>query len=56
MTGLAPLLPAKMRFDWLRIYQDPKKKSITCDPPGMETTDYIREHPEPYANQNLTSW
>ena len=56
MTGLAPLLPATMRFDYVRIYQDPGKKSVTCDPEGMETTDYIEEHKDAYMNPNLTLW
>ncbi|EEP81435.1 beta-glucan synthesis-associated protein SKN1 [Uncinocarpus reesii 1704] len=56
MTGLASLLPATMRFDYVRIYQDPEKKSVTCDPPGMETTGYIKKHKEVYQNPNLTNW
>lgn len=55
---IAKLLPAKMRIDWVRIWQDPDndEHTITCDPPGYGTTKYIEEHPEPYANVNLTSW
>lgn len=56
MTGLGPLLPATMRVDYIRIYQDPDNKSVTCDPPGMETTEYIKEHKEAYSNFNLTLW
>ena len=56
MTGLAPLLPATMRFDYVRVYQDPESKSVTCDPEGMETTGYIEEHLEAYMNPNLTLW
>lgn len=56
MTGLAPLLPATMRFDYIRIYQDPDKKSVTCDPAGMETTGYIKDHEDVYTNQNKTQW
>ncbi|PGH14751.1 hypothetical protein AJ80_05795 [Polytolypa hystricis UAMH7299] len=56
ITGLAKLMPAIMRFDYVRIYQDPDMESVTCDPPGHETTEYIRDHPEPYANPNLTRW
>ncbi|KAN0077779.1 Beta-glucan synthesis-associated protein (SKN1) domain containing protein [Elaphomyces granulatus] len=55
-TGLAPLLPATMQVDYIRIYQDPDSVSVTCDPPGYETTSYINNHPEPYANPNLTTW
>ena len=56
LTGLAPLMPATMRFDYVRIYQDPDHKSVTCDPPGYETTQYISEHSDVYHNPNLTRW
>ncbi|KAK2756771.1 hypothetical protein FQN54_005217 [Arachnomyces sp. PD_36] len=56
LTGILPLLPAVMRFDYIRIYQDPDEKSVTCDPEGWETTEYIREHKEAYTNPNLTTW
>jgi beta-glucanase (GH16 family) len=56
LTGLESLLPITMRFDYVRIYQDPAKKSVTCDPPGMETTPYITKHREPYSNPNVTTW
>ncbi|KAL1964453.1 hypothetical protein VTN77DRAFT_6879 [Rasamsonia byssochlamydoides] len=55
-TGIADLLPAKMRVDYIRIYQDPDNVTITCDPEGYETTEYIKNHPEPYNNVNLTHW
>ncbi|TVY89445.1 putative beta-glucan synthesis-associated protein [Lachnellula willkommii] len=56
LANLAELLPATMRFDYVRIYQEEGKESVTCDPPGYETTEYIAAHPEPYANPNLTLW
>jgi beta-glucan synthesis-associated protein KRE6 len=56
MTGLGTLLPATMRIDYIRIYQDEDNVSVTCDPPGYPTTDYINNHPEPYNNPNLTHW
>lgn len=56
LTGLAPLMPAIMRFDYVRIYQEEGAKSITCDPPGYETTQYIREHMDVYSNPNKTQW
>ncbi|RAH41939.1 SKN1/KRE6 family beta-glucan synthesis-associated protein [Aspergillus brunneoviolaceus CBS 621.78] len=49
-------LPGYMRFDYIRIYQDPEHTSVTCDPPGYETTDYIARHPEAYHNVNKTTW
>jgi len=55
LTGLGPLMPATMRLDYIRIYQD-EDGELTCDPDGYATTSYIAEHPEPYANPNLTQW
>ncbi|KAL2027039.1 hypothetical protein VTO58DRAFT_111130 [Aureobasidium pullulans] len=48
--------PAIMRVDYVRIYQKPGEESITCDPPGFETTEYIKNHPEAYLNPNYTTW
>ncbi|KZF19960.1 glycoside hydrolase family 16 protein [Xylona heveae TC161] len=56
LTGLAPLMPAKMRFDYVRIYQEEGSESVTCDPPGYETTEYIENHKDSYYNPNVTSW
>jgi beta-glucanase (GH16 family) len=56
LTGIGNSLPATMRIDYIRIYQDEGNELITCDPPGYPTTKYIEEHPEPYANPNLTLW
>lgn len=56
LTGIAPLLPATMRFDYIRVYQDSSAESVTCDPPGYETTSYIAQHFDAYANPNLTLW
>ncbi|OAX79905.1 hypothetical protein ACJ72_05769 [Emergomyces africanus] len=55
-SGLATVIPATMRFDYVRIYQDPEAVSVTCDPPGWETTEYIRNHQNVYDNVNLTTW
>lgn len=55
LTGLAPLMPATMRLDYVRIYQGDNDE-LTCDPVGYETTSYIAQHPEPYTNPNLTLW
>ncbi|KAJ5569552.1 uncharacterized protein N7459_008982 [Penicillium hispanicum] len=49
-------MPAYLRFDYVRIYQDPEDVSVTCDPPGYETTEYIEAHKKAYMNQNLTNW
>lgn len=56
LPGLDSTLPATMRVDYLRVYQDEDHKSVTCDPPGYETTGYIKAHPESYNNPNKTLW
>lgn len=55
MSGLTPLLPATMRLDYIRIYQD-SNGELTCDPVGYPTTDYIANHGAAYNNPNMTSW
>lgn len=55
MTGLGRLMPATMRLDYIRIYQD-QDGEVTCDPEGYPTTAYISEHMEAYTNANLTLW
>ncbi len=56
LTGIATTLPATMRFDYVRIYQQEGSTSITCDPEGYETTQYIRNHMDAYTNPNKTQW
>jgi len=57
MTGLAALMPATMRLDYIRIYQDASTSGgVTCDPPGYPTTEYIAAHPEAYLNWEKTLW
>ena len=56
LPKLDPLFPATMRFDYVRIYQDPNDESVTCDPPGYETTPYIENHKDVYTNPNITLW
>ncbi|KAF3402298.1 Beta-glucan synthesis-associated protein [Talaromyces pinophilus] len=55
-TGLAETWPATMRVDYIRIYQDPNEISVTCDPAGYGTTEYIKQHAKAYHNSNLTLW
>ncbi|KAL6247955.1 beta-glucan synthesis-associated protein [Rhinocladiella similis] len=55
LTGLASLMPAKMRIDYIRIYQDDSGE-MSCDPDGYPTTEYINNHYEVYHNPNLTLW
>lgn len=56
MSGLGTTMPATMRIDYIRIYQDEDNEIMTCDPDGFPTTQYIKDHPEPYSNPNLTQW
>lgn len=56
LANLAELMPATMKFDYVRIYQEEGSESITCDPPGYPTTDYIANHAVAYQNENMTSW
>ncbi|KAG8630200.1 hypothetical protein KVT40_001819 [Elsinoe batatas] len=54
-TGIEKTLPATMRFDYIRIYQD-EDGELTCDPKGYPTTDYIEKHRKVYDNPNITRW
>ncbi|KAI9849038.1 MAG: hypothetical protein M1837_005929 [Sclerophora amabilis] len=56
LPSLAKTMPATMRIDYVRIYQAEGAESVTCDPPGFETTEYIEKHPESYLNPNKTLW
>lgn len=47
--------PTMMRIDYVRWYQKAGQHSVTCDPPGHETTDYIKAHSSAYTNYNLTA-
>ncbi|KAM0719932.1 hypothetical protein Q7P37_004067 [Cladosporium fusiforme] len=55
LTGLAPLMPATMRLDYIRIYQD-EDGEMTCDPEGYPTTEYIAKYPEAYNDFQVTHW
>lgn len=46
--------PTTMRIDYVRWYQKEGEEMVTCDPPGYETTEYIKKHPEAYNNPNYT--
>jgi len=48
--------PTVMQVDYVRIYQDPNNITITCDPPGYPTTEYIANHPIAYLDNNKTLW
>lgn len=46
--------PTVMRVDYVRWYQPKGKHNVTCDPPGYETTQYIKDHMDAYTNPNWT--
>jgi beta-glucanase (GH16 family) len=46
--------PTIMHIDYVRIYQKEGEESVTCDPPGYPTTQYIKDHPLAYRNPNVT--
>lgn len=49
------VFPAVMRVDYVRWYQKKGEENlVTCDPPGFETTKYIKEHIGAYTNVNFT--
>ncbi|KAB2104598.1 Beta-glucan synthesis-associated protein [Alternaria gaisen] len=48
------VFPTTIRFDYVRWYQKKGEEMVTCDPPGFETTDYIKKHPRAYNNPNFT--
>ncbi|KAF2196675.1 beta-glucan synthesis-associated [Delitschia confertaspora ATCC 74209] len=50
------VFPAVMRIDYVRWYQNKGEELVTCDPPGYETTRYIKEHINAYTNPNFTHW
>lgn len=54
--SIIDFMPAILRFDYVRIYQDPDDESVTCDPPGYGTTKYIEKHRKAYDNANFTTW
>ncbi|KAG0633625.1 beta-glucan synthesis-associated [Tuber brumale] len=61
LTGQADLRPTleegvTLYIDYVRVYQQEGEESITCDPPGYPTTDYIAKHPKAYTNSSFTSW
>lgn len=47
--------PSVMKIDYVRIYQS-GTPSLTCDPVGWETTQYISDHSAAYTDKNLTLW
>lgn len=54
ITWAGVKMPTVMHIDYVRWYQDPDKVTVTCDPEGYETTEYIANHPAAYMNPNFT--
>ncbi len=50
------VFPTTMYVDYVRWYQPSDSVTVTCDPPGYETTEYISNHPSAFHNINLTNW
>ncbi|ORY07190.1 concanavalin A-like lectin/glucanase [Basidiobolus meristosporus CBS 931.73] len=48
--------PSTMWIDYIRVYQRPDKISVTCDPPGYPTTQYIKDHINAYNDTSLRFW
>ncbi|CAG8523539.1 8415_t:CDS:2, partial [Scutellospora calospora] len=48
--------PSTMYVDYVRVYQDPLKVKVSCDPPDHPTSDYIKKHFNAYTNPSLTTW
>ncbi|WVQ73658.1 hypothetical protein IAR50_003238 [Cryptococcus sp. DSM 104548] len=53
-VGLDPLWPIDMEVDYVRVYQDPRKRNIGCDPADRPTAAYIAQFPEAYSDPNIT--
>lgn len=48
-------IPNQMLVDYVRVYQRSDGK-LGCDPDDYPTAKYIADHPDAYANPNLTVW
>ncbi|CAO1629954.1 unnamed protein product [Parajaminaea phylloscopi] len=47
--------PATLKIDYVRVYQpDGQEDKVSCDPADHPTAQYIKNHPDLYANPNLT--
>jgi len=48
--------PAKLYFDYVRVYQRKGSMNIGCDPASHPTANYINDHLGAYSNVNFTTW
>jgi hypothetical protein len=52
-------LPAEMKIDYMRLYQDPQAEehTLSCSPPRFPTSDFIADFPDRYqkwdSNQKI---
>lgn len=53
---LDALWPVEMHVDYIRVYQNPKKRNIGCDPPDFPTADFIEKHRVAFTNPNITTF
>jgi hypothetical protein len=44
-----------MHIDYIRVYQDPAKRNIGCDPANFPTAAYIDKYKQAYFNPNIVS-
>ncbi|CED82799.1 Concanavalin A-like lectin/glucanase, subgroup [Phaffia rhodozyma] len=56
LDGLAEIWPVKMNVDYVRVYQDPNRKAIGCDPDDAPTSKYIALYDYAFTNENMTTW
>ncbi|GMK57123.1 hypothetical protein CspeluHIS016_0309630 [Cutaneotrichosporon spelunceum] len=54
--GLEDLWPVEMHVDYIRVYQDPKKSRVGCDPEEYPTADFIDKHLVAFTNPNITTF
>ncbi|KAK4703818.1 beta-glucan synthesis-associated protein KRE6, partial [Phenoliferia sp. Uapishka_3] len=50
------VFPAKMRIDYIRVYQPEDNINIGCSPPLYPTAEYIANNLPAYSNPNLTTY
>ncbi|BEI92175.1 uncharacterized protein CcaverHIS019_0409950 [Cutaneotrichosporon cavernicola] len=50
------LWPVEMHVDYIRVYQDPKKSRLGCDPADYPTADFIENHKVAFTNPNITTF
>ncbi|KAH8080230.1 glycoside hydrolase family 16 protein [Filobasidium floriforme] len=54
--GLEEMWPVHMLVDYVRVYQDPKKINVGCDPEGFPTTKFIADNLVAFTNPNISTY